>query len=407
MKKITILCTVLVLAAAFTGYGQSADGEGPGVFITGRDGDKPCYWLNGVRYDLGTNGSASAIAVAGSNVYIAGSEGNKPCYWLNGKLQVLPLSWDWDFVVAGASDIAVVGSDVYVAGSESGEGAVKLDYWLNGKLQAHAGGTGTGGSAIAVAGSDVHIAGRVNRFMPGYWLNGVWYELGTNGGPANDIAVAGSDVYIVGTDGDKPCYWFNGVQQLLPIVGRSGAASAIALSYEALAPQAVEPAQHQDAYKIGDRGPAGGWIFYDKGAYSNGWRYLEAAPAETEFKAEWGAWMKYVNGTSGAIGMGGQNTRTIVSYLRQTGESGTAAQLCNSLVLSGYGGWFLPSEGELEAMYSNLKQKGLGEFSDTTYWSSSQDNSALSYWRDFSGGRRGSISGAKSNSYSVRAVRAF
>ncbi|GHU30912.1 hypothetical protein FACS1894172_04920 [Spirochaetia bacterium] len=35
-------------------------------------------------------------------------------------------------------------------------------------------------------------------------------------------------------------------------------------------------------YKIGDTGPAGGLIFYNKGDYSDGWRYLKAAPANTE-----------------------------------------------------------------------------------------------------------------------------
>jgi hypothetical protein len=42
-------------------------------------------------------------------------------------------------------------------------------------------------------------------------------------------------------------------------------------------------------YPIGGTGPAGGHIFYDKGSYSNGWRYLEAAPVSTEWTdKEWG-----------------------------------------------------------------------------------------------------------------------
>lgn len=33
-------------------------------------------------------------------------------------------------------------------------------------------------------------------------------------------------------------------------------------------------------YRIGGRGPAGGFIIFDKGEYSDGWRYLEAAPRD-------------------------------------------------------------------------------------------------------------------------------
>jgi hypothetical protein len=36
-------------------------------------------------------------------------------------------------------------------------------------------------------------------------------------------------------------------------------------------------------YSLRDIGPAGGYIFYDKGSYSDGWRYLEAAPVSTEW----------------------------------------------------------------------------------------------------------------------------
>ena len=159
-------------------------------------------------------------------------------------------------------------------------------------------------------------------------------------------------------------------------------------------------------YKLGDFGPAGGLVFYDKGVFSNGWRYLEAAPSETEFQAEWGAYEKYVSGTVDGIGRGKQNTQAIVEYLRQTGERGKAAQLCAALAYDGFNDWFLPSKDELNMMYRNLKQKGLGEFGDKWYWSSSQYNNRDAWVQNFGDGRQGDY-GAKIFTYSVRAVRAF
>jgi len=54
-------------------------------------------------------------------------------------------------------------------------------------------------------------------------------------------------------------------------------------------PASVQPAASQPipTYRIGDTGPAGGLIFYDKGNITGGWRYLEAAPASTEVKVIW------------------------------------------------------------------------------------------------------------------------
>jgi hypothetical protein len=161
-------------------------------------------------------------------------------------------------------------------------------------------------------------------------------------------------------------------------------------------------------YKVGDAGPGGGWVFYDKGIVSNGWRYLEAAPRETEFTAQWGAYGKDVSGTATAVGTGKRNTQIIVEYLRSIGEKSGAAQLCDELTVGNnnqFDDWFLPSKDELNLMYQNLKQKGLGSFSSSWYWSSSQDDLSNSWAQNFGDGRQ--YFGTKGSTDSVRCVRAF
>ncbi|MCL2187085.1 MAG: hypothetical protein FWB86_14735, partial [Treponema sp.] len=80
-------------------------------------------------------------------------------------------------------------------------------------------------------------------------------------------------------------------------------------------------------YKIGDTGPAGGIVFYDKGNTDGGWRYLEAAPASSEFSAEWG--LAYFSlKTDPEIGTGRRNTALIVAALNKIRETaGRAARL--------------------------------------------------------------------------------
>ena len=157
-------------------------------------------------------------------------------------------------------------------------------------------------------------------------------------------------------------------------------------------------------YSLGDSGPADGIIFYDKKEYTNGWRYLEAAPVSTEFSAEWGSY-KYVAGTEIVVGSGKRNTELIVAALE---ENGKAAQLCANLNVNGHKDWFLPSMGELDLLYKNLKLKELGNFKDDWYWSSSaSDYGSIAAWaQKFSDGARNDYN-HKGNVYLVRAVRAF
>jgi len=134
----------------------------------------------------------------------------------------------------------------------------------------------------------------------------------------------------------------------------------------------AEPALQ--TYRIGDTGPAGGLIFYDKGNNSGGWRYLEAAPVEAEFRAVWSVHNTEVENTRAEIGSGRRNTQLIVEKFRQTsGEWDTAAQKSDDLVLNGFDDWFLPSQAELDQMYGNLKRRNLGDFKNEWYWSSTEN----------------------------------
>ena len=102
----------------------------------------------------------------------------------------------------------------------------------------------------------------------------------------------------------------------------------------------------------GGRGPAGGYIFYDKGSYSNGWRYLEAAPADMASTSAWSNVSGTLVGTtSTALGAGKTNTAAIIA---QSGHTASAAKICDDYSYGGYDDWFLPSITELRSMYNAI-----------------------------------------------------
>lgn len=201
-------------------------------------------------------------------------------------------------------------------------------------------------------------------------------------------------------------------------------------------------------YSIGDKGPAGGWIFYDAGSVqkstyidSSGsevtyyWRYLEAAPADLVINEGTTVFETYVFGykynpstdkssMSGAqsqeIGAGRLNTTLLVNamgsaaYMKNEKTATTtdryAAKVCDDFNLENggvtYDDWFLPSLKELEQIYKNLfkASPSIGGLRESWYWSSSE-SITVSYVYKFQAGEYTTT--GRGESCRVRPVRAL
>jgi hypothetical protein len=152
---------------------------------------------------------------------------------------------------------------------------------------------------------------------------------------------------------------------------------------------------------VGQAGPGGGLVFYDKGNTIGGWQFLEAAPTDQSTAIDWGCYGTSIPGTQLAVGSGESNTNLIV-----TGCPGAnASEICSNLSLGGQSDWFLPSIAELNLMYKNLHQSGQGGFTSANYWSSSENGTSNAWSFGFGFGNAANYN--KSTTLYVRAVRAF
>lgn len=132
---------------------------------------------------------------------------------------------------------------------------------------------------------------------------------------------------------------------------------------------------------------------------------MVAAPVDHGSGTDWGCWGTYIGGTDNGVSTGQANTTLIVDGCA---APGIAARLCDDLIYDGYEDWFLPSKDELNLMYENLADNGIGSFSSANYWSSTEeDGSLFNAWRQnfIVGNQLPSVKSA--NSIYVRAVRAF
>ena len=132
--------------------------------------------------------------------------------------------------------------------------------------------------------------------------------------------------------------------------------------------------------KVGDKGPAGGVVFYDAGSVKTNtykdknnkdveytWRYLEAAPSETDETYYFGYYYKdngnlsYCGATAYAIGNGRMTTSLLVNAMGDTARISTkstetavyAAKYADDYTYGGFDDWFLPSTHEIRSLINS------------------------------------------------------
>lgn len=176
-------------------------------------------------------------------------------------------------------------------------------------------------------------------------------------------------------------------------------------------------------WKVGEKGPGGGLVFYYSEAgfpvYESDnaspviCHYLECSPVELG-SIKWcpcgnGKWCN-VN-TMDGVGAGKLNTKHILNSTHYNARFLTPSN-CAAYACAHYftgttkeGEWYLPSRLELKLIYENLRKSGK-IVSNAWHWSSSQYNSSNAWVQRFSDGNQGN------NIYKyyddcVRAVRAF
>ena len=155
---------------------------------------------------------------------------------------------------------------------------------------------------------------------------------------------------------------------------------------------------------VGQTGPGGGIVFFDKGNANGGWQYLESATSDQSTGIAWGCDATSIPGTQLTVGSGEANTTLIVAGCN---EASFAAKLCDNLSLGGQSDWFLPSRDELYLMYKNLHQNGQGNFGISAYYLSSTEAAAYYVAWIFGFGNENANDGGKFIPYYVRAIRAF
>jgi hypothetical protein len=159
-------------------------------------------------------------------------------------------------------------------------------------------------------------------------------------------------------------------------------------------------------YKVGDKGPGGGWIFYvDREDEYPGFTYLEAAPEDVASQPWCDKSSVSIPGASGpaawVIGRGKANTQAMLAVCASGAANAAAAYRGPNNKTD----WFLPSRAELNRMWDIYLEGGKGGFGYVLYWSSSEDVYSFAWFQIFYNGDQDA--NYKDLDLRVRPVRAF
>jgi hypothetical protein len=258
-------------------------------------------------------------------------------------------------------------------------------------------------------GAQIIITGRVSKI-------GDIYRLSIRALEVESVEVQGSNNWNIAAGKTINALMASGGSSRTTTSSTANATTSRPTSTSTVQPS-VPTVPEPPAYKIGDTGPAGGLVFYDKGNNYGGWRYLEAAPVSTEAKdLQWSV-SNFDTGANGVeVGNGKLNTKNIMDTSVQVAINTPAARHCDRLQFGGFNDWYLPSKSELGLMYMNLKVDGIGSFSNVWYWSSSEVKADQAWAQNFQDGKQlvgkpgmpyAYIYSNKDYKYAVRAIRQF
>jgi hypothetical protein len=151
-------------------------------------------------------------------------------------------------------------------------------------------------------------------------------------------------------------------------------------------------------YELGDTGPAGGIIFYDKGDWTDDWRYLEVWTSD-ESDRNYGCHFEHA--TTDAIGGGYLNSKEMSDSCNDYNKS------FYMVTHGGKRGWHIPNKDESDELYdfkSNYSNIDLNLSSDW-YWTSSDKRDEYAYARQIHYGNGSTRVEGMQYSHSVRLIR--